>query len=210
MPAGSWAEAFRCVTRDVPGSCMKDPTRRLFVAAAAATAWLTLPTRAAAQDPRWSAPDGAVILLRHAIAPGVGDPANFRLGDCSTQRNLDAAGQAQASKLGRRMRIDGVNVRKLVSSQWCRTLETARLAFPAMKVNESPVFNSFFAQQERNATQTALAIQELNRWRGSGVLLVVTHQVNITALTGVVPDSGEAVVVQPTGKGLQVLWRLAP
>ena len=188
---------------------MRNPTRRLVVGAAVATAWLIRPTQAVAQDSRWSAPDGAVILLRHAIAPGVGDPANFRLGDCSTQRNLDAAGQAQASKLGRRMRIDGVNVRKLVSSQWCRTLETARLAFPAMKVNESPVFNSFFAQQERNATQTALAIQELNRWRGSGVLLVVTHQVNITALTGVVPDSGEAVVVQPTGKGLQVLWRLA-
>ena len=163
-----------------------------------------------AQDIRWAAPDGAVILFRHANAPGVGDPENFRLGDCSTQRNLDAAGREQAKEIGQRLRADGVTVGKVLSSQWCRTLETAGLAFADVQVAESPAFNSFFGQPERNSPQTASALTTLNQWKGPGVLVVVTHQVNITALTGLVPRPGEGVVVKPARNTLKVLGRLVP
>jgi phosphohistidine phosphatase SixA len=159
---------------------------------------------------RWAAPSGAVILLRHANAPGVGDPENFRLGDCSTQRNLDSAGRDQAKEIGQRLRADGIKVRKVLSSQWCRTLETAQLAFPGAALTQAPAFNSFFGQPQRDSTQTALALVELQQWKGPGVMLVVTHQVNITALTGIVPRPGEGVVVKPSGGTLTVLGRLVP
>src|SRR5512145_2006256 len=70
---------------------------------------------------------GRVLMLRHATAPGTGDPPNFRLDDCATQRNLDAAGRAQAALLGRRLAQAGIERAKIYSSQWCRCLETARL-----------------------------------------------------------------------------------
>ena len=183
--------------------------RRPFIAIVVALV-LVHPVATLAQETRWAAPDGAVILFRHATAPGVGDPDNFRLGDCNTQRNLDADGRQQAKEIGQRLRIDGVKVRKVLSSQWCRTLETAQLAFPGVAPTQSPAFNSFFGQPERNSPQTAAAMTTLKQWKGPGVMVVVTHQVNITALTGVVPRPGEGVVVKMDGTTLQVLGRLVP
>ena len=154
--------------------------------------------------------DGTVVLYRHAEAPGTGDPPNFRLGDCRTQRNLSEQGRAQARQLGERLRARGVPVGAVWSSQWCRTRETADLAFPAQRQDE-PAFNSFFGEGTPQAEQqTALARSRLVRWRGPGVLVVVTHQVNITALTGVFPASGEGVVLRPEGAELRVVGRVAP
>ena len=155
--------------------------------------------------------DGTVVLLRHASAPGVGDPPGFTLDDCSTQRNLDDAGRAQAKRLGQAFRGRQVAVRQVLPSQWCRTRETAQLAFPGL-VQDAPVFNSFFADagRDRDREQTAQALALLGQWRGPGVLVVVTHQVNITALSGVVPASGEAVVLRPAAGRLQLLGRLQP
>ena len=156
----------------------------------------------------WSAlNDGTIVLYRHANAPGVGDPANFTLGDCSTQRNLDAAGRAQAQHIGAQFRSRRIPVRSVLTSQWCRTRETAQLAFPGMPM-EAEAFNSFFGSPERNAAQTSAALKILGQWKGPGVLVVVTHQVNITALTQVVPAAGEGVVVRPGAAALQVVARL--
>ena len=105
------------------------------------------------------------------------------------------------------------------SSQWCRTRDTARLAFPQQSVLDDADFNSFFGDGSSEPMQTARALATLRQWRGPGVLVVVTHQVNITALTGVVPASGEGVVVQPmpaaettpdAARGLSVVGRLQP
>ena len=156
----------------------------------------------------WSAlTDGTIVLYRHANAPGVGDPANFKLGDCSTQRNLDAAGRAQARHIGAQFRLHRIPVRRVLTSQWCRTRETAQLAFPGMPI-EAEAFNSFFGSPERNAAQTSAALKILGQWKGPGVLVVVTHQVNITALTQVVPAAGEGVVVRPDAGALEVVARL--
>jgi phosphohistidine phosphatase SixA len=170
--------------------------------------WLLLsPAHAQAELRATDVPPGAIILLRHAQASGVGDPPSFKLGDCSTQRNLDERGRDQARRFGERLRQAGVIVARVLSSQWCRTQETASLAFPGL-VQEEPVFNSFFEDRGIAAAVTAKASALLVQWQGPGALVVVTHQVNITALTGVVPRSGEAVVLQVEGGVLKMLGRL--
>jgi phosphohistidine phosphatase SixA len=153
--------------------------------------------------------DGTVVLFRHANAPGVGDPSHFKLGDCSTQRNLDAAGRKQAQRIGEQFRIRRIPVRKFVSSQWCRARETAQLAFPGL-ASDAEAFNSFFEEAGRREEQTAAARAMLGQWKGPGVLVVVTHQVNITALTGIAPASGEGVIIRPSPGRLEVLGRLQP
>ena len=150
-----------------------------------------------------------IILFRHATAPGTGDPAGFVLGDCATQRNLDDKGRAEARALGAAFRARGIAVGKVLSSQWCRARDTAELAFPG-RVVEEPAFNSFFGNRADEPEATARARQILMDWHGPGVLVAVTHQVNITALTGVAPRSGEGVVVRIGQGGPAVLGRLPP
>ena len=161
----------------------------VFVLVASATAL------AGAQTTDHTLQAGSVVLIRHALAPGVGDPAAFALNDCKTQRNLNDEGRAQAARIGEVLRQQRVPVEAVWSSQWCRTRETADLAFPGMRVDKA-AFNSFFGEPDSAPDQTRAAKALLDAWRGQGLLVVVTHQVNITALTGVVPASGEAVVLQ--------------
>lgn len=137
----------------------------------------------------------AVGLLRHALAPGTGDPEGFRLGACSTQRNLSPAGQDQARAIGTRLRDLGIEKARVFSSQWCRCLETARL-LGFGEVEELPALNSFFADPGQRSVQT----RELENWLAAQTSaqprILVTHQVNITALTGIVPASGELVMLR--------------
>lgn len=152
---------------------------------------------------------GTAVLFRHALAPGVGDPPGFQLDNCSTQRNLNDEGRAQARRLGQSFKDRGIAVGAVWASQWCRTRETADLAFPQRR-QDQPAFNSFFAQNDKAAEQTRAAQALLASWRGPGVLVVVTHQVNITALTGLGAASGDGVVVRSTPQGLQVLGQVSP
>ncbi|NDP37940.1 MAG: histidine phosphatase family protein [Rhodoferax sp.] len=162
-----------------------------------------------AMDAWSSVTPGAVVLFRHALAPGGGDPAGFQLNDCATQRNLSVDGRAQALRIGEAFQRRGIEVTTVWSSQWCRTRETADLAFPAKRTDQA-LFNSFFNRPEREPAQTRAALDLLASWRGSGVMVVVTHQANITALTGVVPNSGEGVVIALRGRDLKVLGRITP
>jgi phosphohistidine phosphatase SixA len=150
-----------------------------------------------------------IVLVRHANAPGVGDPEGFALGRCETQRNLDAVGRQQARALGQAFTRQRVRPAAVWASQWCRCQDTASEAFGPGTVPQ-PAFNSFFAEREQSAAQSEAARQLLLAWRGPGVLVVVTHQVNITALTGIFPASGEAVVLLRMGAALQTLGRLTP
>ncbi|MEK8044790.1 histidine phosphatase family protein [Ideonella margarita] len=152
-------------------------------------------------------PPDSVVLMRHALAPGGGDPAEFKLDDCNTQRNLSQEGREQAQRIGRAFAERGVKVGAVWSSQWCRTRETADLAFPGQR-QDQPTFNSFFGSPASEEAQTRAALAQLQTWRGPGVLVVITHQVNITALTGVVPESGSGVVLQPQVGGLKLIGRL--
>ena len=174
---------------------------------------LSLMTAAVAAEDGWLAlsQPGNVVLFRHATAPGIGDPANFELFDCSTQRNLNDKGRAEARQLGDRFRSRKIEVAAVVTSQWCRTRETARLAFGDV-VKDEPAFNSTFrASGEISDAQTAQARALLAEWRGPGVLVVFSHQVNITALTGVYPASAEGVVLRLAADGsLKVLGTISP
>ncbi|MCB1999281.1 MAG: histidine phosphatase family protein [Rhodoferax sp.] len=183
------------------------------VAAAAGCALVAL--RARAQGPAeeraaWDAlRAGGIVLFRHANAPGVGDPAAFRLGDCGTQRNLDDAGRDQSRRIGERLRAQNVAVGKVLASQWCRTMDTANLAFPGQVVPE-PAFNSFFQDRDNAPAQTAAARALLQQWTGPGALVVVTHQVNITALTDQFTRSGEGIVLHRNAGTLEQVGRILP
>ena len=138
------------------------------------------------------------VLMRHALAPGTGDPSGFDVNDCGTQRNLSEEGRKQAQRIGDRFRANGIRTAEVMSSQWCRCVDTAELlGLGPVQTLES--LNSFFQQFERRDKQTV----DLERWLRSQSLdrplVLVTHQVNISALTGEITTSGEMVVVKVVG-----------
>jgi phosphohistidine phosphatase SixA len=150
---------------------------------------------------------GHVALLRHAIAPGTGDPEGFQLGDCSSQRNLSEEGREQARQIGERFREHGIGEMVVYSSQWCRCLDTATL-LELGEVTELPDLNSFFDDRSTEVTQTANVNELIRNYTGELSMMLVTHQVNITALTGIVPQSGEMIVLRPDGEGFTVLGNI--
>ena len=180
----------------------------LVVAALAAP---TAAARASAEEAwRALAAGGHVVLLRHATAPGTGDPPGFRLGDCTTQRNLSAAGRAEAKRIGEALRTRDVAVDAVYTSEWCRCVETARL-LDVGPVTPFPPLNSFFQRPGAEAAQLAALRPWLAALKPAGTIVLVTHQVVITALTGVFPASGEMIVVRPGDRmGATVVGRIPP
>jgi len=152
-----------------------------------------LPGFAMAND--WDALEAAdsVAIMRHAYAPGTGDPSEFSLGDCSTQRNLDDRGREQARKLGAAFRERGIVFDQVLTSEWCRTRETAEL-LDVGPVIETPSLNSFFQSAATRDRQTEGTLELIANRQGR--LMLVTHQVNISALTGRGTRSGEVLVVR--------------
>ncbi|QLF72007.1 histidine phosphatase family protein (plasmid) [Peteryoungia desertarenae] len=159
-------------------------------------AFIASQTHGSEQGWRALAQGEAIALIRHAQAPGTGDPANFRIGDCSTQRNLSDEGREQSRRLGALFRAEGIQVARIYSSQWCRCLETAKL-MGLGPVNELPALNSFFDNASRGPAQTQELIEWLTRQDQSQPIVLVTHLVNITRLTGIVPRQGEIVFIAP-------------
>ena len=140
------------------------------------------------------------VLIRHALAPGGGDPTNFTVDDCSTQRNLSNEGRAQSVAIGELFRANGIASTRVLSSQWCRCLETARL-MSLGEIEEFSTLNSFFQAYEREGLQTQLLNSWLSKQDLSVPTVLVTHQVNITALTNAFPSSGEIILVKRTETG---------
>ena len=157
---------------------------RLLLAAALVAAFLLspLPTAADARFARLSEP-GIVAILRHAVAPGTGDPANFALNDCTTQRNLDARGREQARKIGAAIRAAAATVDRVVTSQWCRCRDTARF-LDLGPVEDLPALNSFFRNRDRASPQTAKLRQFLLRLPPPETVVLATHQVGSVAKSG--------------------------
>ena len=188
---------------------MRSLTRR-FIAISAAVA--SISTSAHADDAamwRALASGGHVALMRHATAPGVGDPPGFKLDDCGTQRNLSEQGRAEARAVGERFRANGVSVGKVATSQWCRARDTAAEMGIGPVVDE-PRLNSFFDLSDRaSAIEASRAAVREAPARGP-IAVFVTHQVNVTALTGVYPASGEIVVAKIGGRPIEVVGTLKP
>ena len=155
---------------------------------------------------------GLVVLMRHAIAPGGGDPAGFTLGDCSTQRQLSAQGRSQARAIGEQFTSQDIPIAGVRSSRWCRAVDTATL-LGLGKVRTASALDSVFTASERVADQKRRQTEKIIRDHRdkSGVLILVGHQANIIDLTGIAPDSGGAVVVKADASGrIRVLGQLAP
>ncbi|MFX0540113.1 histidine phosphatase family protein [Roseovarius sp. S4756] len=154
---------------------------------------ICLPGLGAAQDATLLDRPGAVWLMRHALAPGTGDPAAFMLGDCTTQRNLSADGRDQARRIGAALRHADIRPTHIFTSEWCRARETAdRLGLG--DVTPLPALNSHFAGRGDQAAQAGAVMRVLAELPENARPLLVTHQVNISALSGTYARSGEIVV----------------
>ena len=157
---------------------------------------------AAGPDALWAAvrEGSAFVVMRHALAPGTGDPEAFDVSNCATQRNLSDAGRRQAMQIGDRLRANGVAQAAVFSSAWCRCLDTARLLDVGPVETLAPL-NSFFRNWQSRDPQMAALTSWLSSHKPTSPLILVTHQVNVTALTGVYPKSGDMIVVRRQADG---------
>jgi len=153
---------------------------------------------------------GHILMIRHAYAPGSGDPSHFKIGDCSTQRNLDDRGRSQARTIGDWLRSKGIKVANVYSSQWCRCLETAAL-LNFGSVTELPALNSFYElPQNREPNIRALRSFIANLDATGDLIILVTHFVTILEIAGEGVSSGEGVVLKLKGQSAyDVLGRLS-
>lgn len=152
-------------------------------------------------------PSGYVLLMRHALAPGIGDPDNFKVTDCSTQRNLNQEGRQDAREIGKWLARREVKILRVESSRWCRAKETAQL-LNIGKVRLNKNLDSLFRDSDPlNDPQTAnIKKRILDHHKVKGLLVMVGHSVNIQALTNVSLESGEGVLIRATAQGeLQVM-----
>ena len=152
---------------------------------------------------------GHILMLRHALAPGTGDPANFQIGDCSTQRNLDGRGREQASAIGKLLRSEGIASARVYSSQWCRCYETADLLAMG-PVAELPALNSFYElTQDREPNLKALREFIAEQPYDGALVILVTHFVTISAIAAEGVASGEGVLLKlNTDAPFEIVGRL--
>ena len=153
-----------------------------------------------------------VLLMRHTLAPGVGDPANYSLQDCKTQRNLNAEGRAQAVFVGEWLKKQGVKNAEVHSSVWCRCKDTAALLnFGEYKVE--PALASFFDDMSK-AKESNLKLQRFIagkiKSKGDKALIMVTHHVNILEFMGENIASGDMVLAKVNSKGELISYKLIP
>lgn len=184
--------------------------RRAFLAALLAWASLAF----AADDAKLWAQlrhGGNVLLIRHASTlPGLGDPAGFKLDDCATQRNLSEAGREEARRIGERLKRERIPVAQVYTSPWCRCRDTAMLAFG--RAEDWAPLSSVFDLPDRDREYTERVKKRIGTYSSRGMkgnIVMVTHNVNIAALTKLSVAPGEVVVVRPDGCcGLRVVGRL--
>ena len=173
-----------------------------------ALALLSTPAAAAADEATWALLKGGgqVVIMRHAATAQAASDALGPDG-CSSQRNLSDAGREDARRIGAAFRARGIVVKDVRASVWCRCMDTARLAFGT--ATNWPALDSFFRDRSREAGQTR-EVRELVNGHREGTLVLVTHQVNIIALTGLSPAEGEMLILTPRGDDFTVAGRLTP
>ena len=137
---------------------------------------------------------GKLIFIRHAYAPGSGDPINFNLNDCSSQRNLDKNGKEQAKKIGNFFKEKKIPIQKVISSQWCRCKETALIAFSNYQIKS--FLNSFYSKKYSKNREPQIEELKLfiKKWDRKKNLILITHYVVISEILNYAPSSGEIVV----------------
>jgi len=152
-----------------------------------------------------------ILMIRHADAPGFSDPPGFKVGDCSTQRNLGDRGRQQAQTLGLWLKQQGIASAEVLSSAWCRCIDTATL-LKLGPVKVAPALNSFFRNMSDSGAQTvalrALLAERLKAPVPRKPLILVTHQVNISAYTGQSIGQGDVMLVKVSSRGEYVSHRI--
>ena len=146
-----------------------------------------------------------IIFIRHAIAPGNGDPPDFDISDCSTQRNLSKDGKLQALKIGKFFKENDIKFTKVLSSEWCRCKDTAKIAFGNYEIKD--FLNSFYDERfSENKYKQILDFQKfIKNWDYSGNLVLVTHYVVISEILNKTTSSGEIII---TNNNLEILSSL--
>ena len=148
---------------------------------------------------------GNLIFIRHALAPGNGDPDNFKIDDCSTQRNLSEKGIKQSKNIGLFFKNNDIKIHKVLSSEWCRCKDTARFAFGDFQTFNA--LNSFYDEKYKNNELKQLNdfLIYINNLKGDENLIFVTHYVVISSILGIGTSSGEIVI---TDKDLNIIRRI--
>lgn len=174
-----------------------------------------------AAQPAWTAEDagdevtwrrlkegGNIILMRHALTDeGISDPPNFALGDCSTQRNLSGTGRDDARAVGAAFRSREIPLGPVLSSRWCRCVDTAKLAFG--RAEPAPMLDSMFEEAApARARKIAQVMSYITAYKQPGNLVLVTHDGNIRAMTGESVAAGAMLIVTPGKSGLEIVARL--
>ena len=146
-----------------------------------------------------------IIFIRHAIAPGNGDPPNFNILDCSTQRNLSKDGELQALKIGKFFEKNDIKITKVLSSEWCRCKDTAKIAFGSYETKN--FLNSFYEERfSKNKDKQILDFQKfIKNWDYSGNLVLITHYVVISEILDLATNPGEIVIADFNLKSLSSL-----
>ncbi len=139
---------------------------------------------------------GKIVFIRHALAPGNGDPDNIDLVNCETQRNLNQQGIEQSKKIGKLFKDNNIKIDKVLSSEWCRCKDTARFAF-----NNYAIFkglNSFYQDKfyKYKDDQIKSLKKYISNWNGKKNLILVTHFVVISEMLNFGTSSGEIVVIE--------------
>ena len=145
---------------------------------------------------------GKLIFIRHAYAPGSGDPQNFNLNDCSTQRNLNDSGREQSKNIGALFLKYNIKIKNVYSSEWCRCKETAKIAFKKFKTKK--FLNSFYSDQfAKNKKKQIKDFKVfIKKWNKKENLIFVTHYVVISEILNYAPSSGEVIIAD---KNLNIL-----
>jgi broad specificity phosphatase PhoE len=179
----------------------------LGLAALVLAVWTAEP--AAATEAGWALlrEGGHVVLIRHALTSGTGDPPGVDIENCATQRTLSDRGKLQARKLGALFAARAAPVDRVLSSRYCRCLDTARFAFGEAAEPEAALDPLPMDEAARKAQLEAMRAL-FSGFSGSGNMVLVTHGENIEALTGRAPREGEALIVRPDGEKVQVIGRI--
>lgn len=148
--------------------------------------------------------DANVIFMRHALAPGIGDPTNFKIGDCSTQRNLNQVGITQAVLIGKQLKENSIQFDKVYSSYWCRCYQTASLLDIGL-VHKFSGLNSIFQNFVPRKETLKKLEQKLFELPSSSLVIFVTHQVNIKAITKKNVISGGMVAFNTSTKEAHII-----
>ena len=148
-----------------------------------------------------------VVFLRHSIAPGYGDPKNFSIDDCSTQRNISIKGILQARSIGQFFIKNNIEFSEILSSEWCRCKDTIN----EMNIGDWKTFsglNSFFQNFSKKEIVLPLLYDKLNNVKNNEFILLVTHQVVISEITNISPPSGGIVIYNTKNKKAKLIRNL--